>query len=64
MPRQVEVKPVGRKAGQPRILLVDDNEELRKAIGSELGTSKFRVTTGYSGEGERCSGGIPNGIPE
>ncbi len=33
------------KMSQPRILLVDDNEELRKAMGAVLGTSKFRVTT-------------------
>jgi DNA-binding response OmpR family regulator len=45
MPRQVGVKQVRPKAGQPKILLVDDNEELRKAMGSFLGASKFQVTT-------------------
>lgn len=35
-----EIKPK-----RPRILLVDDNEELRKAIGAALGASKFKVTT-------------------
>jgi len=45
MPRRVEAKPVRRKAGQPKILLVDDNEELRKAMGAVLGDSKFQVTT-------------------
>jgi DNA-binding response OmpR family regulator len=44
MPRQVEVKPVSRKAGKPRILLVDDNEELRNAMGAFLGANKFQVT--------------------
>jgi DNA-binding NtrC family response regulator len=33
------------KSKQPRILLVDDNEELRKAMGAVLGASKFQVTT-------------------
>jgi CheY-like chemotaxis protein len=44
MPRKGE-KPASRKAGQPKILLVDDNEELRKAMGAVLGASKFQVTT-------------------
>jgi CheY-like chemotaxis protein len=44
MPRKGE-KPASRKAGQPKILLVDDNEELRKAMGVVLGASKFQVTT-------------------
>jgi DNA-binding response OmpR family regulator len=33
------------KTKQPKILLVDDNEELREAMGAFLAASKFRVTT-------------------
>ncbi len=33
------------KSKQPKILLVDDNEQLRKAMGAMLGASKFQVTT-------------------
>jgi len=36
---------VNIKSKQPKILLVDDNEQLRKAMGAMLGASKFQVTT-------------------
>jgi CheY-like chemotaxis protein len=39
------LKTASTKSTQPRVLLVDDNDELRKAIGAVLGASKFRVTT-------------------
>ncbi len=39
------MKTASTKSTQPRVLLVDDNDELRKAIGAVLGASKFRVTT-------------------
>ena len=39
------MKPVNNKSGQPKILLVDDNEELRTAMAAFLKASKFRVTT-------------------
>ncbi len=42
---QSEMTKVSDKTKQPKILLVDDNEELRMAMGAVLGTSKFQVTT-------------------
>jgi DNA-binding response OmpR family regulator len=39
-----EVKTANNKSKQPKILLVDDNEELRKAIAAVLGANKFLVT--------------------
>ena len=39
------MKTVNIKSKQPKILLVDDNEQLRKAMGAMLGASKFQVTT-------------------
>jgi DNA-binding response OmpR family regulator len=39
------LKTVNIKSKQPKILLVDDNEQLRKAMGAMLGASKFQVTT-------------------
>jgi DNA-binding response OmpR family regulator len=38
-------KTANSKLGKTKILLVDDNEELRKAIAAVLEDSKFRVTT-------------------
>jgi DNA-binding response OmpR family regulator len=37
------LKRENSKSKQPKILLVDDNEELRKAMGAVLSTSKFQV---------------------
>ena len=40
-----KMKTANRKPGKTKILLVDDNEELRKAIATVLEASKFLVTT-------------------
>jgi DNA-binding response OmpR family regulator len=39
-----ETKTLNKKPIKTKILLVDDNEELRNAIGAVLGASKFQVT--------------------
>jgi len=39
------LKTANIKSKHPKILLVDDNEELRKAMGVVLGASKFQVST-------------------
>ena len=39
------MKTANIKSKHPKILLVDDNEELRKAMGVVLGASKFQVST-------------------
>jgi len=39
------MKTANNKPGKTKILLVDDNEELRKAIATVLKASKFLVTT-------------------
>ena len=41
---RVSNKRVSNKTEQPKILLVDDNEELRQAMGTMLGGSEFQVT--------------------
>lgn len=40
-----ETKTANKKPEKTKILLVDDNEEQRKATGAVLGASKFQVTT-------------------
>src|ERR1039458_6925420 len=42
--KRVSNKRVSNKTEQPKILLVDDNEELRQAMGIMLGGSEFQVT--------------------
>jgi CheY-like chemotaxis protein len=44
MSKQVAPKPISRKAAKPKILLVDDNEQLRTAMGCVLEESNFEVT--------------------
>jgi len=39
---------VSEKTEQPKILLVDDNDELRQAMGAMLGANNFQVTTATS----------------
>jgi DNA-binding response OmpR family regulator len=39
-----KTKTANNKPGKTKILLVDDNEELRKAMGAFLGANRFQVT--------------------